>query len=114
MLQPVSFSLNLGYQVDGARPSGRAHARRAGAESDRDYATLRAYGFGEAFVSTRGLGAAEPVDVLLGCASRWRAGSRSRPGIGEVLSRQQRELAAADRDVVRAQRRRSCAPAGPR
>ena len=54
VLQPVSFSINLGYQVDGARASGRG-ALGAPAPTRGDYASLRGYGFGEAFVSTRGL-----------------------------------------------------------
>ncbi len=54
VLQPVSFSINLGYQVDGARPSGRG-SLGGPASGAGDYATLRGYGFGEAFVSTRGL-----------------------------------------------------------
>lgn len=58
VLQPVSFSINLGYQVDGARDSGRGSLGGAPPSPGRDYATLRAYGFGEAFVSTRGLGLA--------------------------------------------------------
>ena len=54
--QKVSFSVNLGYQVDGARPSGRASLGGTNPVPDRDYSTLRSYGFGEAFLSTRGLG----------------------------------------------------------
>ena len=56
--QPVSFSLNLGYQVDGARPSGRAGIGSTAPMPGRDYSTLRSYGFGEAFLSTRGVGLA--------------------------------------------------------
>jgi hypothetical protein len=56
--QPVSFSLNLGYQVDGARPSGHAGLGSTAPVPGRDYATLRSYGFGEAFLSTRGIGIA--------------------------------------------------------
>jgi hypothetical protein len=55
VLQPISFSINLGYQVDGARATGH---QALGAPAPRlgvDYANLRGYGFGEAFVSTRGL-----------------------------------------------------------
>lgn len=55
VLQPVSFSLNLGYQVDGARPSGRGALGAPAPVPGQDYASLRSYGFGEAFVSTRGL-----------------------------------------------------------
>ncbi|HEU0033216.1 MAG TPA: hypothetical protein VFQ53_21435 [Kofleriaceae bacterium] len=54
--QPVSFSVALGYQVDGARPSNRAGLGSPAPVVGQDYATLRSYGFGEAFLSTRGLG----------------------------------------------------------
>ena len=54
--QQVSFSVNLGYQVDGARPSGRPALDGRVPVAERDYSTLRSYGFGEAFLSTRGLG----------------------------------------------------------
>lgn len=52
--EPVSFSLTIGYQVDGARPTGKASLDlpvRVG----RDYDALRSYGFGELFFSTRGV-----------------------------------------------------------
>jgi hypothetical protein len=51
---PVSFSLTLGYQVDGARPSGKA-SLDAPVQDGRDYTALRSYGFGELFFSTRGV-----------------------------------------------------------
>ncbi len=54
--QRVSFSLNLGYQVDGARPTGRAGVGSPAPVPGRDFSTLRSYGFGEAFLSTRGVG----------------------------------------------------------
>ncbi|HWO20639.1 MAG TPA: hypothetical protein VNO30_17845 [Kofleriaceae bacterium] len=54
VLQPISFSINLGYQVDGARRSGR-DALGALAPTETDFVSLRGFGFGEAFVSTRGL-----------------------------------------------------------
>ena len=56
VLQPVSFSINLGYQVDGARATGRDSLGGPAPRPGFDYADLRSYGFGEAFVSTRGLG----------------------------------------------------------
>lgn len=56
--QPVSFSLALGYQVDNARQSGQASLDGRTPVAGRDYAALRSYGFGEAFVSTRGVGLA--------------------------------------------------------
>lgn len=56
--QPVSFSIDIGYQVDGARPTGRPGLGQPAPVPGRDYATLRSYGFGEAFLSTRGVGLA--------------------------------------------------------
>jgi hypothetical protein len=50
----VSFSLTVGYQVDGARPSGKA-SLDAPVQAGRDYSALRSYGFGELFLSTRGV-----------------------------------------------------------
>ncbi|HEU4731476.1 MAG TPA: hypothetical protein VFT22_26460, partial [Kofleriaceae bacterium] len=52
--EPVSFSLTLGYQVDGARPSGKA-SLDAPVQEGKDYSALRSYGFGELFLSTRGV-----------------------------------------------------------
>jgi hypothetical protein len=52
--EPVSFSLTVGYQVDGARPSGKA-SLTAPVQEGRDYDALRSYGFGELFFSTRGI-----------------------------------------------------------
>jgi len=54
VLEPVSFSLTVGYQVDGARPSGKA-SLDAPVQAGRDYNPLRSYGFGELFLSTRGV-----------------------------------------------------------
>ena len=54
VLAPVSFSITVGYQVDGARPSGRS-SLDAPLQAGRDYNALRAYGFGELFFSTRGV-----------------------------------------------------------
>jgi len=52
--EPVSFSLTIGYQVDGARPSGR-DSLDAPVQVGRDFSALRSYGFGELFFSTRGV-----------------------------------------------------------
>ncbi len=52
--EPVSFSVTVGYQVDGARPSGKA-SLDAPVQAGRDYSALRSYGFGELFLSTRGV-----------------------------------------------------------
>jgi len=54
VLAPVSFSLTIGYQVDGARPSG-THSLDVPVKEGRDYNALRSYGFGELFLSTRGV-----------------------------------------------------------
>jgi hypothetical protein len=56
VLAPVSFSITVGYQVDGARPSGKA-SLDAPLQAGRDYNALRAFGFGELFFSTRGVAA---------------------------------------------------------
>lgn len=52
--EPVSFSLTLGYQVDGARPSGKP-SLDGSVPNGREYDALRSYGFGELFFSTRGV-----------------------------------------------------------
>jgi hypothetical protein len=54
VLAPVSFSITVGYQVDGARPSGKA-SLDAPVQEGRDFNALRSYGFGELFLSLRGL-----------------------------------------------------------
>jgi hypothetical protein len=56
--QPVSVTFDLGYLVENANTSGKATLGGSAPTRDRDYALLRSYGFGEAFVSTRGLGLA--------------------------------------------------------
>src|SRR5439155_26198352 len=52
--EPVSFSLTVGYQVDGARPTGKGSLDLP-VRPGRDYDALRSYGFGELFLSTRGV-----------------------------------------------------------
>jgi hypothetical protein len=54
VLAPVSFSITVGYQVDGARPTGKA-SLDAPVREGVDYSSLRSYGFGELFFSTRGV-----------------------------------------------------------
>jgi hypothetical protein len=54
--QPVSFSLAVGYQIDGARPTGHATLGGTAPETSKDYETLRSYGFAEGFLATRGIG----------------------------------------------------------
>ena len=54
--QKVSFSIDLGYQVESATPTGKASLGGNTPVPGMDYATLRSYGFGEIFASTRGLG----------------------------------------------------------
>ena len=56
--QRVSFSMNLGYQVDGARLSGKAGLGSPAPVPGQDFATFRSYGFAEAFGATRGVGVA--------------------------------------------------------
>ncbi len=56
--RPVSFSLTMGYQVDGARPSEKPTLNGDPVGVGTDYAKLRSYGFGEGFLSTRGVGVA--------------------------------------------------------
>jgi len=53
----VIFRMNLGFGLDGAQPSGQP--LRSGATLDRtdNYAQLRIYGFGDAVIGTKGLGA---------------------------------------------------------
>jgi hypothetical protein len=71
--QRLSFSVSLGYQIDGARATGRNSLAGRPAIVGRDYAELRNYGFGEAFVSTRGLGAASLATYF---AARFQAARR--------------------------------------
>ncbi|MGE0551546.1 MAG: hypothetical protein AB7O24_17860 [Kofleriaceae bacterium] len=62
--QPVSFTIDLGYQLDGARLSVRPSLDGKQPVSGRDFSTLRSYGFGEAFLSTRGVGLASLSSYL--------------------------------------------------
>jgi hypothetical protein len=108
--RPVSFSLTMGYQVDGARPSEKPALSGLPVRPGIDYATLRSYGFGEGFLSTRGVGmgsletyfalrfqaartittdaiapTAEPVDVTSPIATWFsRSGTEIRQGWAEV------------------------------
>ena len=55
--QPVTFQLDAGYSIDGteaASPSTSLGGRPVTA--DADYARIRAYGFGDAYVGTHGVG----------------------------------------------------------
>src|SRR5581483_1174703 len=54
-MAPVSFSVTVGYQVDGARPSGKPTLDGTPVVEGRDYSALRSWGFGEAFASTHGV-----------------------------------------------------------
>ena len=56
--QKVSFSIDLGYQVESATATGNATLGGDTPVVGRDYKDLRAYGFGEGFASSRGLGLA--------------------------------------------------------
>jgi len=68
--QSVSFSLDLGYQVESASSSGMPSLGGDRHVPGRDYAQLRSYGFGEVFGSTRGLGLASLSTYF---ASRFQA-----------------------------------------
>ena len=55
--QPVTFQLDAGYAIDGteaASPSTSLGGRTV--TPDADYARIRAYGFGDAYVGTHGVG----------------------------------------------------------
>lgn len=52
----VAFSIDLGYQVEAANPSGQATLDGRMPVVEQDFAALRSYGFGEVFGATRGLG----------------------------------------------------------
>lgn len=68
--QPVSITFDLGYLVENANTSGKATLSGTAPVRGHDYALLRSYGFGEAFVSTRGLGLASLETYF---ASRFQA-----------------------------------------
>lgn len=54
--QRVSFSIDVGYQVESAQPTGRASLDRKAPVEGVDFDAFRAYGFGEVFAATRGVG----------------------------------------------------------
>lgn len=54
--QRVSFSIDVGYQVESAQPTGRASLDKAAPVDGRDFDAFRAYGFGEVFAATRRVG----------------------------------------------------------
>lgn len=54
--QRVSFSIDVGYQVESAQPTGRASLDRPAPVEGRHFDAFRAYGFGEVFAATRGVG----------------------------------------------------------
>ncbi|MCX5748303.1 MAG: hypothetical protein NT062_38110 [Proteobacteria bacterium] len=58
--QPVSFTLNVGYQVDATQLSDRPTINGTNAVNNGQpsFQRLRSYGFGEGFLSTRGVGVA--------------------------------------------------------
>src|SRR5262249_47118843 len=53
--KPISVRANLGYVVDGATLSGTPTLGGKTPVADSDFATLRSYGFGEAYFSSRGV-----------------------------------------------------------
>ena len=78
--QRVSFSFTTGYQVDGARPSGARTLDGKNPVVDSDYASLRSYGFGETFLSTRGV-AYSKLETFF--ALRFQAAQRPTTEIGD-------------------------------
>ena len=58
LTQRVSFSIDVGYQLDSANPTGRASLGARAPVVGEDYAKFRAYGFGEVYGATRGIGLA--------------------------------------------------------
>jgi hypothetical protein len=54
--QRVSFSIDVGYQVESAQPTGRASLDRPAPVEGTQFDAFRAYGFGEVFAATRGVG----------------------------------------------------------
>ena len=88
-----------------SRTRTRAARRRSAAVRRRAIATMpccASYGFGEAFVSTRGLGLREPRRPT----SRTRLQARTADDSARSEHRPERRYPAADRDLVRAQRHR--------
>ena len=77
----VIFRMNLGFGLDNARPSG--DPLRSGATLDRtsNYAQLREYGFGDAVIGTRGLGAQSLSSYF---ASQFRFDKKTRRPSGPV------------------------------
>ena len=69
----VSVTVNLGYAVEAAPPSGLASLGGHAPTPQVDYARIRSYGFGEAFVSERGL-AFQSISAYL--STRFEALSR--------------------------------------
>jgi hypothetical protein len=54
--QPISVRFNLGYAVDGTTLTGRPTLGGRVPANGTDLDTIHAYGFGEAYLSTRGVG----------------------------------------------------------
>ena len=61
---PVSVTINLGYAVEAAPPTGLATLGGRAPTPQVDYARVRSYGFGEAFLSERGF-AVQSVSAYL-------------------------------------------------
>ncbi|MCW5806968.1 MAG: hypothetical protein KIT31_31705, partial [Deltaproteobacteria bacterium] len=79
--QRVSFAINLGYQIDGARPSGVSTVGGNAPIADADYATFRSYGFGEFFGSARRI-YGESLSAYL--ALRFQAATRPEGNIAQT------------------------------
>lgn len=72
--QRVSFSIDVGYQVESAQPTGRASLDRPAPTDGRDFDAFRAYGFGEVFAATRRVGLSSLSSYF---ALRFQAARRS-------------------------------------
>ncbi len=62
----VSVRVNLGYQVDGTTLTGQPTLGGTTPKSGMDFATIRSYGFGEGYLSTRGVGVSSVSSYLSG------------------------------------------------
>ena len=79
--QRLSFSIDVGYQVESAQPIGRASLDRPAPVEGRQFDAFRAYGFGEVFAATRGVGLASLSSYF---ALRFQAARKSLTRTEEV------------------------------
>lgn len=83
--QPVSVTFDLGYLVENANTSGKATLSGTAPVKNQDYTLLRSYGFGEAFLSTRGLGLASLETYFATRFQAARAATARDPSTGEQV-----------------------------